>query len=295
MFDRTGRTNLRLGVIGSLLVSACTACPVLGQMGGMGRAPTIDFSDRKVEFNASDGVVIVADYFPVKVDEGKRTPAAILIHMYPADRKSWKPLIGRLRKAGIAALAYDIRGNGESTEPAEMNMAEGYKNPSGGHFSNAWMDVQGAHDWLRRQKNIDESRIVFVGASIGCSIALDYAGRSQLPKAVVCLSPGTDYFGVDSIQHIKKCANVPILLISPREEAEAVQALVEASEGKARSKTYPGGKEYHGTNMFQAEYGKKVRRRVIKFLKKELGVKDEAKKDKKKKKKKSKKKRNKKK
>ncbi|MFQ5501351.1 MAG: alpha/beta hydrolase [Phycisphaerae bacterium] len=264
-------------------------------MGGMTKAKPIDFSDRVVTFKTPDGVTIEADYYPVKVAARKKTPIAILIHMYPADRSSWKPFVPNLRKAGIAVLAYDIRGTGGSTKPADLKLETGYKNRDTAHFQQAFMDVAGATAWLGKQKNINMNRLVCIGASIGCSITLDYAMRTDEPKAVVCLSPGTNYFGVDSKEHIRNCSNIPILLISPEAEYSVVQELVEASGGKAKSKKYPGGRKYHGTGMFDADYGEKVKKKIMKFVKKHLGIKDKKKKDnsdksKKKKKKKRKKK-----
>ena len=81
-----------------------------GQGMGMAKVKTIDFSDRVVTFETSDGITIEADYYPVKVDPNTKTPVVILIHMYPTDRSSWKSFVPALRKAGVAALAYDIRG-----------------------------------------------------------------------------------------------------------------------------------------------------------------------------------------
>jgi pimeloyl-ACP methyl ester carboxylesterase len=265
-------------------------------MGGKTEHKPIDFSDRIVKFPSLDGVNIQADYYPVKVSSKKKTPIAILIHMYPADRSSWKPLVPALRESGVAVLAYDIRGTGGSTKPKERNLVKGYKDQDPAHFGLAWMDVEGAKAWLAGQDNIDISRCVLIGASIGCSIALDDAARTQSAAGVVCLSPGTNYFGLDSIEHIKACSSIPVLLISLKGEFEAVAQLVEASGGKAKSKQYPGGNENHGTNLFKADFGSKVTNKIMKFVRKSLGIKkkknkdDEKKSDKKdKKKKKSKK------
>ncbi|MFQ5412255.1 MAG: alpha/beta hydrolase [Phycisphaerae bacterium] len=288
------RTACRIGLlILPVILVFCPASFAQTLMGGMTRRPKIDFSDRVVTFVTPDGVTIEADYYPVKVAARKKTPIAILIHMYPADRSSWKPFVPALREAGIAALAYDIRGTGGSTKPADLKLEEGYRNRDSAHFQQAFMDVAGATAWLSKQENINLGRMACIGASIGCSISLDYAMRTSEPKAVVCLSPGTNYFGVDSREHIKNCPGTPILLISPEGEFGAVRELVEASGGKAQSKKYPGGREHHGTGMLEAEYGKKVTKKIMKFVKKNLGIKDKKKKsesDKSKKKKKRKKK-----
>lgn len=258
-----------------------------GQGMGLAKTKTIDFTDRVVKFETSDGITIEADYYPVKVEPGKKTPVAILIHMYPADRSSWKSFVPALRKAGVAALAYDIRGKGGSVKPAGKKLGEGYDKHEPSHFKDAWKDVQAARTWLRQQKNIEVKRTILIGASIGCSIALDQAGRDSKIKGVVCLSPGEKYMGVDSIAHIKKCSTVPILLLSPEGEFEACRKLVKASGGTAKARKYPGGREHHGTRMLEAKYGKKVSRRILRFVKKSLGIESKKKSDKTKKKKKA--------
>ncbi len=285
--------------VGALVVAMFLAASASADaqviMGGKTARKPVDFSDRVITFPSLDGVQIQADYYPVKTPEKKKTPVAILIHMYPADRSSWKPLVPALRESGVAVLAYDIRGTGGSTKPKERNLVKGYKERNPAHFELAWMDTEGARGWLSKQDNIDVSRCMLIGASIGCSIALDDAARMQTVSGVVCLSPGTDYFGLDSIEHIKMCPNIPILLISPEGEFEAVTKLVEASEGKAKSRKYAGGNENHGTNLLAADEGPKVTKKIMKFVRKSLGIKkkktdaDKKKKEKKKKSKKSKK------
>lgn len=267
--------RLRLGLC--WLAPLLATCPTAsGQrlMGGMTKRKPIDFSDRVVTFTTTDRVRIEADYYPVKVPSGKKTPVAILIHMYPADRSSWKPFVPLLRESGIAVLAYDIRGNGGSTKPAERKLEEGYRNREPAHFQQAYLDLAGASAWLAKQENIDLSRTVCIGASIGCSIALEYAMSTSDIKAIVCLSPGTNYFGVDSLEHIRNIPTTPILLLSPEGEFGAVKQLVEASGGRAKSKKYPGGREHHGTGMLEAEYGNKVKKRIMKFVRKNLGIRE---------------------
>lgn len=242
--------------------------------GGFRRVKPIDFSDRVVKFNAGDGVIIEADFYPVKVAEGKRTPVAILVHMYPADRSSWKPFVEDLRAAGIAVLAYDIRGQGGSKEPAEMKLAEGYANRNPQHFVNAWMDAGGASTWVTQQRHIDANAQVVIGASIGSSVALQFGAYAGGLRAVVCLSPGTDYMDIPSMQHIKACADmdVPVLLMSPEGEYAAVEKLIEASGGKAIGRKFAGGEENHGTKMFDAKYGAKAKRAIVEFVCEKLKI-----------------------
>jgi len=222
---------------------------------------------RTVTFQTSDGVTIEADYYSPDVVGDAQAPVAILIHMYPADRKSWTSLAAGLRtgKTACAVLAYDIRGHGGSTEPKEKNLKAMYDRRDPALFKDAWKDVEAAKKWLATQPNCDVSRIALIGASIGCSISLDYAGRDPSVKAVVCLSPGTNYIDVNSTDHIKKCGNAAVLLISPEGEYDAVEQLIDASGGKAKGEKHSGGRERHGTNMLAEDYPEhvKVRKNIL--------------------------------
>lgn len=243
-----------------------------------GRKPqTADLSDRVVTFQTSDGVQIEADWYPAKVEAGEKSPVAILIHMYPATRSSWKPMVPLLRKdLGISVLAYDIRGTGGSTKPAAMELEKKYKERDKDHFASADQDAIAAYQWLSQQSNVDASRLIVIGASVGCSIGLEFASQGIDVKGVACLSPGTNYMGIDSISHIKalKDRNTKVLLISPNGEYEAVEALLKATDGGdyAKGKKYPGGRENHGTAMFDAKYGQKVKRRLQRFARGVLGI-----------------------
>ncbi len=244
-----------------------------GFAGSMTRRPPPDFSDRTVEFTTADGVIIKADFYPSKPANGATTPIAILIHMYPADRSSWKSFATELRKQGFSVLAYDIRGQGGSTAPKDRKLAEAYKERSTVHFQSASMDVLGAMSWLAQQEFVDSQRFVLVGASIGCSISLNTATQAGDCKGVVCLSPGENYMGLDSLQQIKNVAPyVPTLLISPEGEYGSIEKLLEACDNKAKGLKFPGGPEYHGTKMFDAPYGGEVQSKVIDFLCKGVGI-----------------------
>ncbi len=221
---------------------------------------------RAVSFTTSDDVRITADFYPSTATGTELAPVVILVHMYPADRKSWRPLAPKLQAAGYAVLAYDIRGAGGSVEPAEKKLKALYDARDSRHFNDAWRDAAAARKWLGDQPNCDASRIAMIGASIGCSISLDYGRREPAVKAIICLSPGTNYMGVDSVEHIKKCGDKAMLLMSPKGEYEAVAALIEASGRKARGQRYDGGREYHGTKMFDAPFSDKVFRDITLFV-----------------------------
>lgn len=218
-----------------------------------------------VRFETLDGVKIVADYYATDGDEP--APVVILLHMYRSNRAAWKPLVPALHRAELAVLAIDLRGHGESVEPADMDLADKSKTRDSGLFNSMHSDVEAAYYWLSRRDDVDLTRVGLVGASVGCSIALDYASRDRSVDAVVCMTAGENYLGVDSKAHITRLRSQPILLLATTGERKASDAL-----GKRQATAVVdmvGGGTVHGTRMFGRISG--IEQRITTFLVENLG------------------------
>jgi dienelactone hydrolase len=228
---------------------------------------------QEVSFKTVDGVTIVADYYPPVPQAGLKAPIVILLHMYPADRTSWRDFAKQLSGVGIAALAIDMRGHGKSVEPADMHLAERREQRDPRLYAAMHNDVAAAYQWLAQQPGLDLARFAIVGASVGCSVAIDYARRDRSVDAVVCLSPGTNYMGLDSAAHIRGYGNRPILLMASQEERAACETLAKLCD-KATVKIYPmnghNRMQMHGTNLLtQVPEATNV---VLDFIRTNLGL-----------------------
>jgi dienelactone hydrolase len=230
-------------VLGTVLI---VLIPCLSAAGADEKKP------QRVSFKTADGVTIVGDYYAPVPQAGQKAPIAILLHMYPADRSSWQGFATNLSSVGFAALAIDMRGKGQSVEPAEMNLADRYEKRDSKLFQSMYEDVAAAYLWLRKQPDVDPSRLALVGASVGCSVALDYARRDPSVDVVVCLSPGTNYMGVNSLAHVRAYGDRPLLLAASEKERDAPEVLAK-SVPQAVVKIYPmDGRDVfgmHGTNL----------------------------------------------
>ena len=129
---------------------------------------------------------------------GKRHPVVLLAHQFGADRTGWKPLTDRLTAAGIATLAVDLRGHGQSTHQgeAEVKITEDYDASAKAiGFDKIPADLAQAAAWVRKQPGINGHRLGLAGASLGGFAAL-MAEPAIRPLAVLALSPaGTAAFG----------------------------------------------------------------------------------------------------
>ncbi len=197
-----------------------------------------------ITFGSSDGLKIAADYYPPPAGRGN-APMAILLHMYRSDRKSWEPLVTPLHDAGFAVLAIDLRGHGES---ATTETRDRVLNRDTKLFRDMQEDVRGAYDWLAQQPGVDRARFALVGASVGCSIALQYAAKDRSVDAIVCLSPGLDYMGLDSAGDLAQVTGRRILMVATDDERDAPYTLKKISE-TVEVKIHNGDKA-HGTSMF---------------------------------------------
>ncbi|GJM24744.1 MAG: hypothetical protein DHS20C16_11590 [Phycisphaerae bacterium] len=205
-----------------------------------------ELQKKQTEFKTDDGITIIGDYYP---PTGRAiSPVAILLHMYKHDRTTWAPLVEPLHEAGFAVLAIDMRGHGQSTEPASMKLADRVNQRDPKLFNDMHKDVQAAIKWVRTQPNVDQEMLVLVGASVGCSVAIDTMAREASVDAIVCMTPGTKYLGVDSTEHILKTGSRPILLLATEDERKATDTLSKSADN-ATGEIVESGR-IHGTNMF---------------------------------------------
>lgn len=212
-----------------------------------------------VHFPAEDGFTIYGDYYaPANADHP--APIVILLHMYRSDRSAWKPLIPALHNAGFAILAIDLRGHGDS---ATAPTREAVMNRDTRTFEEMYKDVWGAYTWLSGQPNVDRSRFALVGASVGCSVALRYAAFDRSVDAVVCMTPGTDYLGLDSRVDIRQIEGRKLLLLATADERKAVDELAEIGHGVDK-KIFDG--RAHGTRTFGVVGG--VEKEIADYLRK---------------------------
>ncbi len=229
---------------------------------GAGRA-----SAEVVKFTTDDGIKIVGEFWRPASTEGD-APVAILLHMYRSNRAAWKPLVPKLTDAGFAVLAIDMRGHGDSVEPKSKDLARRVQKRDPSLFKAMHHDVAAAQAFLAKQKGTDMSRVALIGASVGCSVAIDYAARSSSVDVVVCMTPGTGYLGVDSTKPIIKLGDRPTLLLATEDERQATDELCRLNS-KVTCEIVGKGR-VHGTHMFGKIAG--IEKRIVDFVK--AGVSD---------------------
>jgi pimeloyl-ACP methyl ester carboxylesterase len=201
----------------------------------------------RVVFQTQDQVAVVGTLQPVL---GAKF-VALMLHMMPADRKSWESLQSALADRGIASLAIDLRGHGESTIQNAKRIH--YRDFTDADHQGSFEDVRSALRWLGTRGFVID-HVILVGASIGANLALATAAEQPTVPAVVLLSPGESYRGIDTFGPAAKLTPSQALFAaaSQGDDQESFDATVQivaraASSEKTMKKFTASG---HGTNLF---------------------------------------------
>lgn len=168
-----------------------------------------------VRFPGADGFQLEARYAAASTPDA---PVAICLHQYRSDKDSWAPLLPALQGAGFTTLALDQRAHGGSTKKGSetVKVEDVPREAFGALLRRGPEDVKAALAWLRANGSAAK-QVVLIGASYGCSVALLTYAEVPEVKALVLLSPGEEYFGVD-VRPALNAWNGPLLVLSSTED-----------------------------------------------------------------------------
>jgi pimeloyl-ACP methyl ester carboxylesterase len=197
-----------------------------------------------VRFKTKGGVQLVGELREV----GPNAPTVICIPMFRHAKETYRPLVDPLARAGINTLLLDTRGHGQSAP--ELRRFAQDRDPK--LFNAMHHDVAAAIEFLSERKRIDTTRIGLIGASVGCSVAVDYTVRHPgSVRAVVLLTPGSNYLEVPTLQHLRDWPGTAILVATSTEEEAKSKAVMEALKPfSGTTLKVVEGKGIHGTRMF---------------------------------------------
>ncbi len=222
---------------------------------------------QEISFYSPDGTKIVGTFYAASEPN---SPAVLLLHQWESNRASFGALAKQLQSNGIAALAIDGRGFGESLTHADGSKVSASRTNEvvGGMKS----DVAEAVKFLAAQPNVDKSRIGITGASYGSSLAINHAGAAANIKAVALLSPGLNYFGnLATEPAIENYGARPVLLVAAEDDTESAAAArrLDSLAAGERHKAQIYERGGHGTAILSAKVG--LDKLLIDFFKANLG------------------------
>ena len=200
-------------------------------------------AEQRVSIRTEDGVTLAATWYEPSSRPG---PAVILVHMLNRSRKEWDAVAQRLASEGIGALAFDLRGHGESTAgPA----------PAAGQSEYASMvqDVRAARRYLAQRSDVQQSRVGVIGASIGANLAALAASADGTIASLALLSPSVDYRGLRITEAVRKVKR-PMLLVAGDDDPYASRSARELQkEGSGVREILILKQVGHGTMMLSRD------------------------------------------
>lgn len=200
--------------------------------------PRLAAADTRVTVRAADGATLSAAYFEPR---RRPAPAVLLLHMLTRSRGDWEPVGRRLAEEGVAALALDFRGHGESARltpgvPDDLTLL--------------LQDVTAGIRFLQARAEVRHGHIGIAGASLGATLAVMAGAADPAVRSMALLSPGLDYRGLRIDAAMRKYGPRPVLLIASSEDTYAVRSARQlgAAQDPARELRVVDGAG-HGTTM----------------------------------------------
>lgn len=177
--------------------------------------------------------------------DGKKHPAVLL--MYGIKGSKDDRTIGRaaeiLSENGYVALTIDWPGTGSR---GNIGNQQRITNPDIKDWT--LQDYKKAFDYLKTRREVDGSRLGYIGASMGAMTGLAFAAADNRVKAIAAVVPipnplwGTD----DPLSSIQRLAPRPVLCISTQNNIDFSGLVCKNAGAGATEKTLPGGHELEG-------------------------------------------------
>jgi alpha-beta hydrolase superfamily lysophospholipase len=166
-------------------------------------------ASQRVSFRTDDGLTLAGTWYEPST---RPAPAVVLVHMLQKSRRDWDQFASRLASEGIGALAFDLRGHGESPGSPQ-------------DYAAMVNDVRAARRFVASRSDVAPTRIGIAGASIGASLAALAAGDDPAVTALVLLSPTMEYRGLRMDAAIKKFGARPVLLVASDDDGYAMRTV----------------------------------------------------------------------
>ena len=257
---------LALTVIAAVLFQ--TACPKAQQAGsstgistaagiappaGTPLAPSpAPYGGEALYLDTDDGWRVAAWYWaPLASD----APGVILVHMRGGNKGTWGDMPKQLVQEGFAVVAIDLRGHGETINPAGRVAA--LDDLEEADYLAMVNDIRAAHGLLEARTAVDADRVAVVGASIGANLAIIYASQDSRVRTAVALSPGLNYMGLQPLNYLEAYSRRALYMVVATGDEYSYRSCLEI---EAKAKADPAsirsfdGKD-HGTDLLEAHRG----------------------------------------
>ncbi|MCF6347368.1 MAG: alpha/beta hydrolase [Flavobacteriaceae bacterium] len=192
-----------------------------------------------INFKSKDGLIITADYYPVKDAKG----FILLCHRSHFHRGEYREIAPKLTKMGFSCLAIDQRSgmnvlglvNETKTLAKNQGLSTGYLD--------AKQDVEAAIEYSYKKNN--NNPITIIGSSYSASLALLISTETDKIKAVVAFSPGEYLKKINLAEEIESI-NKPTFVTSTKKEIDTVTELIRFVDPSCITHFKPIVEGFHG-------------------------------------------------
>jgi len=136
----------------------------------------------------------------------------VLLHQKGGTKKDYRDLQLKLANAGFTSIAVNYRGNENSGTLEDKHHYLKPDDSDNSIFQDLWKDAIAGKEFLIKEAHVDPDKIALVGGSIGSSTAVRTLAHDPNFQAVVLLSPGVKYIGIDIMEDLKKFPDIPTFI-----------------------------------------------------------------------------------
>lgn len=158
--------------------------------------------------------------------QGAKYPLVILLHGLNRNHLAWSDLPATLTKAGYAVFALDLRGHGKSTITTwKSRVSWRYLKPE--QWVNMHKDIEQVIRVFKKGEDypeIDSTQIAVIGEKMGANIATFVGKYNPEVKALILLSPGLEFKGIDASRGLLEYGNNTLILSNQDMQASHTQA-----------------------------------------------------------------------
>ena len=211
---------------------------------------------KPVTWTTPDGVRLAGLFHPP--DRPQRY-VWILLHGLGSNKQEWLDFARRLAERGDGFLIYDARGHGESVHRAHggaIDYREFRTLGVGSEWDGMADDLRSAVGFLASRFSLDVRRIAVGGASLGANVALVYAGRRPEVPALLLLSPGLQYAGVEIEEAFRRYGKRPLFMAASPADAYAYESVrrLAAQRNDSNCVVAEGEGAAHGVHMLNEAF-----------------------------------------
>lgn len=213
--------------------------------------PLISFAAAKkkvgyinLTYETDDSFVIKSKlYYPKQ--KAKVYPVVVFLHSIGYSSDDWGSLVQDFVDAGSAALVIDLRGHGQSIYDSDFRIRS-WRYYSEKQYAIYPKDVTDILKYLASNyKDISTTKYAIVGADIGANTAVLASEKMvNKPKALVLISPTSNFKGLYIPISMTNLGNIPIMSIASNRDnysKKEANTLKKFAQAEYNLKIYPQG------------------------------------------------------